>query len=369
MVAYCVDANDEITAYLDGRSARKAVPQNVFGAIALACIAIACGWTLYANLFETPPVDAVAAPTVTVVAARPTAPAVTVVVKQPAPTQPTLLTAPTFDIALLEQTYVSGAAPVTFSQSAPMKSALQPARPTVAQSLPAPSPAVAQVRNPALRATAQRGGFRLASAESTPFDKILGKPETAGPALAYAAHDGGVFNDGQSLTPGGTATNDGLTAVYDISARTVYLPDGTKLEAHSGLRDKLDDPRYVNLRMRGATPPHTYDLVPRESLFHGVQALRMIPVGGESEVFGRTGLLAHSYMLGPNGDSNGCVSFKDYNAFLRAYQNGKVKRLVVVAHGGRTAWHRGSNSALSPYRPARNSSLASRTSSSARSLN
>jgi hypothetical protein len=35
-------------------------------------------------------------------------------------------------------------------------------------------------------------------------------------------------------------------------------------------------------------------------------------------------------MLGPNGDSNGCVSFKDYNAFLQAYRNGEVKRLAVV---------------------------------------
>jgi hypothetical protein len=61
-----------------------------------------------------------------------------------------------------------------------------------------------------------------------------------------------------------------------------------------------------------------------------VQALRLIPVGGENP-FGRTGLLAHSYMLGPNGDSNGCVSFRDYNAFLHAYMNHRVKRLVVVA--------------------------------------
>jgi len=36
-------------------------------------------------------------------------------------------------------------------------------------------------------------------------------------------------------------------------------------------------------------------------------------------------------MLGPNGDSNGCVSFKDYNAFLRAYQNGQINKLAVVA--------------------------------------
>jgi hypothetical protein len=69
----------------------------------------------------------------------------------------------------------------------------------------------------------------------------------------------------------------------------------------------------------------------RESLFHGVQALRLNPVGGEGKIHGRTGLLAHTYMLGPNGDSNGCVSFKDYNRFLQAYRNGTVKRLVVVA--------------------------------------
>ena len=48
-------------------------------------------------------------------------------------------------------------------------------------------------------------------------------------------------------------------------------------------------------------------------------------------IFGRSGLLAHTYMLGPNGDSNGCVSFKNYDAFLRAYQQGRVKRLAVVS--------------------------------------
>jgi len=36
-------------------------------------------------------------------------------------------------------------------------------------------------------------------------------------------------------------------------------------------------------------------------------------------------------MLGPRGDSNGCVSFKNYEAFLQAYRNNEVKRLVVVA--------------------------------------
>jgi hypothetical protein len=73
-----------------------------------------------------------------------------------------------------------------------------------------------------------------------------------------------------------------------------------------------------------------YELTAREELFHGVQALRLTPVGGGG-IFGRDGLLAHPYMLGPNGDSNGCVSFKNYEAFLQAFENGAVKRLVVVA--------------------------------------
>jgi Protein of unknown function (DUF2778) len=124
---------------------------------------------------------------------------------------------------------------------------------------------------------------------------------------------------------------DRYTAVYDISARTVYLPDGTRLEAHSGLGDRLDNPRYVSERMHGPTPPHVYELALREGSFHGVQALRLNPIG-EGDLFGRAGLLAHPFMLGPNGDSNGCVSVKDYEAFLRAYQNGLIRRLVVVAN-------------------------------------
>ena len=138
---------------------------------------------------------------------------------------------------------------------------------------------------------------------------------------------------GRSQNPalGGSAPYDRSTAVYDISAHTVYLPDGSKLEAHSGLGSELDDPSSARIRMRGVTPPHIYELKPREALFHGVPALRLNPIGGEEAIYGRSGLLAHTYMLGPNGDSNGCVSFKDYNAFLNAYRNQGIKRLAVVA--------------------------------------
>jgi hypothetical protein len=96
------------------------------------------------------------------------------------------------------------------------------------------------------------------------------------------------------------------TAVYDITAQTVYLPNGERLEAHSGLGNLMDDPRHVHRKMRGATPPNVYKLTMREALFHGVRALRMTPVG-EGRMYNRDGILAHSYMLGPNGQSNGCV--------------------------------------------------------------
>ena len=127
------------------------------------------------------------------------------------------------------------------------------------------------------------------------------------------------------------ADDDGRTAIYDISARTVYLPNGRRLEAHSGLGGYMDDARYVSLRARGATPPNVYKLTMREELFHGVRALRLTPIG-DGKMYGREGLLAHSYMLGPNGQSNGCVSFNDYDAFLNAYLRGEVDRLMVVEH-------------------------------------
>jgi hypothetical protein len=144
--------------------------------------------------------------------------------------------------------------------------------------------------------------------------------------LASLAPDGGLFRQGPDLAALGY---DSLTAVYDISAHAVYLPSGLSLEAHSGMGSLKDDPEHVSVRMAGATPPAIYELKPREHLFHGVQALRMIPAEGTS-TNGRSGLLTHSYMLGPDGDSNGCVSIRDYDRFLKAFNDGQFNRLVVV---------------------------------------
>ncbi|MBW4980830.1 DUF2778 domain-containing protein, partial [Marinobacter adhaerens] len=48
----------------------------------------------------------------------------------------------------------------------------------------------------------------------------------------------------------------------------------------------------------GPARPGTYDLTERERPFHGVRAIRLTPVGGNEAVYGRVGLLAHTYMLG-----------------------------------------------------------------------
>ena len=218
-------------------------------------------------------------------------------------------------------------APVQLAAIAP-EPAQRPAETSPAKS------AGAVVRDMAQRAKA--AVMSIASADKPSIvEKLWGKPPAKPSLLAYASADANVtgsFAPSQnSATLGAQPRYERDTAVYDISAHMVYLPDGSKLEAHSGLGSQLDDPRSANIRMRGVTPPHLYDLKPREALFHGVPALRLTPVGGEETIFGRSGLLAHTFMLGPNGDSNGCVSFRDYNAFLNAYRNQGIKRLAVVA--------------------------------------
>ena len=160
--------------------------------------------------------------------------------------------------------------------------------------------------------------------------------------LAYARPDEPVddrptigFGRGlRNLFGGGARAGNGV-AVYDISAETVYMPDGSTLEAHSGIGKMADNPRYAHVKMNGPTPPHTYNLRMRETRFHGVEAIRMIPVDGKNP-HGRTGLLTHSYLLrGGRAESHGCVAFKDYKRFLAAFKKGHVKQLVVVSSGGR----------------------------------
>lgn len=156
--------------------------------------------------------------------------------------------------------------------------------------------------------------------------------------MAYAADEGlfgensvfGAIRRAFAPTVDYTRQYDRETAVYKITDQAVYLPDGTKLEAHSGLGQMRDNPHYVHVRMRGPTPPHMYELTWREQLFHGVKAIRLNPVGGSHAIYNRDGLLAHTYMLDPHGASNGCISFRDYEPFMRAFAQGMIKKVAVV---------------------------------------
>ena len=200
----------------------------------------------------------------------------------------------------------------------------EPASPAAATAVPLP------------RARPSDARIEAASRAAMPADAAQGDQRTlmqklsdffpGRVTLASLTSGDGLFRSGPDL---GSLGYDSFTAVYDISAQVVYLPNGARLEAHSGLGNRMDKVDSVGERMVGATPPGTYELRPREKLFHGVRALRLIPVDSGSTL-GRTGLLAHSYLLGPNGDSNGCVSIRDYERFLKAYSDGDVTRLVVV---------------------------------------
>jgi hypothetical protein len=290
---------------------------------------------------------------------------------------------PVIDAKLLDPTPMLGSNAARTFSAAPLASGMLPARPATAtvparprlepaatRSIPpVPAPAAEALRSsqapqivplpvprpPEFAATAPAAPA-VARAPSRPrrtkaarmvpppaderswFEKLFDINSPTPPAVSYTALESRPVDLAPkprlSPSPLPAPTADAGTAVYDITARTVTLPNGERLEAHSGLRGKMDDPRFVHVRMHGATPPGTYDLTEREALFHGVRAIRLNPVGGSGAIYGRTGILAHSYLLGPNGDSNGCVSFKDYDRFLQAFLRGEVRRLVVVAGNG-----------------------------------
>ena len=352
-----IGTQDDFMPFDRGGLSRQFLSQTASGALALAFCALAGALFLYAR-----PAAAPATPAVdkTLPVKPPAAPAVMHPRKMP----PKL--AQNTYIALLDPTYSLGHTPVPLTKSSPLGAnfvAMTPAVPAAVVAsrnilpipAPVPTPTVAELSENVPLPPLHRHGFAWPESHSPApasnrvvarrhrairgaqpdkpgfFERLFGARQPSGQVLAYAAPEDNVLGSTRRVVSGrASLPYDRETAVYDIAAHTVYLPDGTRLEAHSGLGSRLDDPRYVGERMRGATPPHVYELEPRETLFHGVRALRLIPIGNGG-IFGRTGLLAHTYMLGPNGQSNGCVSFRNYNAFLQAYQHGEIKRLAVVA--------------------------------------
>lgn len=364
----------EFAAPTSKRPARNETVQRLFTATAVIALVIGCAWTVYANIFAASPYPEIGSVNFDAPVARRFAIAIHPVVRReevviaaaeaalpaqpelsftdrfaaaspqgvepaPAPPEPVkLAVAPEPEPLKLAEAPKTKIEPAKKADTARARDTKEGSKLQLASATPA-----AQSEEPPrgiFRDMAQRAKNAILSIASSDrksiVDKLWGKEGSHNPVLAYASADAGSVTGsiGREQNPmlGGSPPYDRDTAVYDIAAHTVYLPDGTKLEAHSGLGQYLDDPRSSRIRMRGVTPPHIYTLKPREALFHGVAALRLTPIGGEETIFGREGLLAHSFMLGPNGDSNGCVSFRDYNAFLSAYHNMGIRKLAVVAH-------------------------------------
>jgi len=361
------------------KSSFKVIPRHLLGSVAVAGLVLGCAWTVYSNIFSgglypsmnSASVEAHVIKRTVAASARPARPAsnnVVAVLTDPeaqssrAETMAPVIMfnerfaaadaqgvapAPVETLKIAEASPPNAAPlplakPVELPKLAEAPKAKEAAPAQVALNIPPPKQPDAKPKSAgsSVRDMAQRAKAAVMSIASndkpTMVEKLWGKPSSHGSLLSYASADASVTGslpDTRAQNPmlGGSPPYDKQTAVYDISAKTVYLPDGTKLEAHSGLGSKLDDPRFSNVKMAGVTPPHIYELTPREALFHGVPALRLNPIGGEGKIFNRVGLLAHTYMLGPNGDSNGCVSFKDYYAFLRAYREQGIKRLAVLA--------------------------------------
>lgn len=265
-------------------------------------------------------------------------------------------------LAPVEARKVTPKAPLRLALGVPSQTVYMPPAPVVAQGpaatetadLLAPARLVPQRIEPTLPATLPLPQVRPAPppapASAPPKDVAMvpapavapvvappaRKPETK-PAVAAVQPQPekpqkGFFESlfGSAKPKASVPTVPDATAIYDIAAAKVYLPGGQSLEAHSGIGRMRDNPDYVNQKNRGPTPPHTYKLVMREAPFHGVEAIRLLPVDGVNR-FGRVGLLAHTYMLyGGTSQSNGCVVFREYGKFLAAFKAGEIKRLIVV---------------------------------------
>jgi len=118
----------------------------------------------------------------------------------------------------------------------------------VSAAAPAPRPIVNSRVAQATPKRPSEPGFQLASA----FESIV--------ALAYAPNpsakdSGSALKEFMPKAPNPLGDIDtSRTAIYDITSKTVYLPNGRRMEAHSGLGSYMDDPHYVN--MKDTARPH-----------------------------------------------------------------------------------------------------------------
>src|SRR5690606_18822903 len=98
--------------------------------------------------------------------------------------------------------------------------------------LPMGRPSIKPAEKPAPRATREDADDDAPANEPTPRKKLTyAKPDSPEPKKG-----GGLFD----RWLGGKRAGNGV-AVYDISAAKVYMPDGSVLEAHSGIGKMADN--------------------------------------------------------------------------------------------------------------------------------
>src|SRR6185312_5089006 len=274
------------------KPSRKGIPQYFLGSVAVAGLVLGCAWTVYTNVFGAnvyPSVNSAAfvAPAVkdtATVAARPVRPAFDeifasleqrpLVMPAPENVASSLMFNERFaaagaqgepsrgvDPSPRETPRLAEASPPAEAPKAVVQApkAAEAAKPKV--SAPATRLALATAKDadakPAetksaeaktanasgssIRDMAQRAKAAVMSIASSDrqnmVEKLWGKQPASGGFLAYASADASVTGsiiDTRSQNPmmGGAPPYDRQTAVYDIAAKTVYLPDGTRLEAH-----------------------------------------------------------------------------------------------------------------------------------------
>ena len=192
-----------------------------------------------------------------------------------------------------------------------------------------------QVPLPEARPALETVTIERKPAEEKPVARVRRDEKRKGKAdeeeVAFAKPERSLFGDLFKSKGGSTGWPGKGTrvAIYDVSNATVYMPDGTKLRAHSGIGKMRDNPDYEHIKMNGPTPAGIYRLKMRQRRQLGVEAIRMLSIDGRDPK-NRTGLLTHTNLLRGQKGSHGCVAFQNYEPFLNAFKRGHVTMLVVV---------------------------------------
>jgi hypothetical protein len=142
-----------------------------------------------------------------------------------------------------------------------------------------------------------------------------------------------VANDQAQATPraensiSNTFRSASDTIVFHVRSGRLEF-NGHVYDAGSGNRNGYNNPNMSHVSKRGPVPAGVYSLTPREGLFHGTEAWRVLDTPG------RTGILIHPASVRlrgrPFGESLGCIAVKEnYEQFKRDMHRLQPSRIIV----------------------------------------